>query len=137
MTNVQEKCFHILRDLCCNWMLDPEVVLSEALKTIGLDSDHLTTNPELFENYRKQLSRCLKKQYHPLLAPLVPAHFTWQVYTMWITIKQRLTDDQTYEQVRKAILTPQPNDEYNYERAMEGPKIIGHHKAGLDTLCML
>jgi len=137
MTNAQEKCFYILRDLRCNWMQDPEVVLSEALKTIGLDSDQLTTNPELFEIYRRQLYRRLKKQYHLLLALLVLAYFIWQVNTMWIVIKQRPTDDATYEQVRKAILTPQPNDEYDYETAMEGSKIIGHDKAGPDTLRML
>ena len=56
---------------------------------------------------------------------------------MWIMIKQRPTDGQTYEQVRKAILTPQPNDEYDYKTAMEGPKTIGHCKAGPDTLRML
>jgi len=38
MTNVQEKCLYVLRNLRFNWMQDPEVVLSEALKTIGLDS---------------------------------------------------------------------------------------------------
>jgi len=52
-------------------------------------------------------------------------------------IKKRPTDDQTYEQVRKAILTPQPHDEYDYETAMEGPKIIGPPEAGPDTLHML
>jgi len=137
MTNVQEKCLHVLRDLRCNWIQDPEVALSEALKTIGLDSDYLKTNPELLEIYRKKLYRRLNKRYHPLLALLVPAYFTWQTNTMWIMIKQRPTDDQTYEQVRKAILTPQPNGEYDYETAMKGPKIIGHHKAGPDTLRML
>jgi len=40
---------------------------------------------------------------------------------MWIMIKCRLTDDQTYEQVRQAILTPQPNDEYDYMCALKGP----------------
>ena len=119
MTNVQEKFLNVLRDLCCNWMQDPEVVLNEAIKTIDLDSDYLRTNPELFEIYRKQLYRCLKKQYHSLLALLVLAHFIWQVNTMWIMIKQRPTDDQTYEQVRKAILTLQPNDEYDYETTMK------------------
>ena len=41
---------------------------------------------------------------------------------MWIMIKRRLTDDQTYEQVRKTILTPQPNDEYDYLTALKGPQ---------------
>ena len=64
----------------------------------------------------------LNKRYHPLLALLVPAHFIWQTNTMWIMIKRRLTDDQTYEQVRKTILTPQPNDEYDYLTALKGPQ---------------
>jgi len=76
MTSVQEKCLHVLRDLRCNWIQDPEVALSEALKTISLDSDYLKTNPELFEIYRKKLYRHLNKQYHPLLSLLVPSHFT-------------------------------------------------------------
>ena len=88
----------------------------------------MKTDPELFETYRKQLCRRLKKQYQPLLALLVPAHFIWQVDTMWIMIKQRPTDDQTYEQGRKAILTPQPNDEYDYETAMKGPSTSGQIK---------
>jgi len=79
----------------------------------------------------------LKKQYHPLLALLVPSHFIWQVNTMWIMIKQRPADDQTYEQVRKAILTPQPNDEYDYETAIKGPSTSGQHKVDPDTLRML
>jgi len=61
MTNVQEKCLQVLRDLHVNWMQDPVVILSEALKTIGLDSDYLTTNPELFEIYRRRLYRRLTK----------------------------------------------------------------------------
>jgi len=56
---------------------------------------------------------------------------------MWIMIKQRPTDDQTYEQVRKAILTPQPNDEYDYKTAMKRPKRIDPSKEGPDTLRML
>jgi len=137
MTNVQEKCLHVLRDLRYNWMQDPEVVLSEALKTIILDSDYLKTNPELCAIYRKQLYRRFKKQYHPLLALLIPAHFIWQVNTMWIMIKQRPTDDQTYEQARKAILTPQPNDEYDYKTAIKGPSTTGQNKAGPDKLHVL
>jgi len=114
-------------------MQDPEVVLSEALKTTDLDLDFLKTNPELFEMYRRRLYHCLNKRYHPLLTLLVPVHFGWQVNTMWIMIKQRPTDDQTYEQVRKAILTPQPNNEYDYETAIKGPSATGQNKAGPDT----
>jgi len=137
MTNAQGKCFHVLRNLRFNWMQDPEVVLSEALKTIDLDLDYLKTNPELFEIYRRQLYRRLNKRYHPLLTLLVPAHFSWQDNTMWIMIKQRPTDDQTYEEVQKAILTPQPNDEYDYETAIKGPSTTGQNKAGPDMLHLL
>ena len=56
---------------------------------------------------------------------------------MWIMIKQKPTDDQTYEQVRKEILTPQPNDEYDYETAMKGPSTTGQIKSGPDTLRLL
>jgi len=137
MTNAQEKCFHVLRNLHFNWMQDPEVVLSEALKSIDLDSDYLKTKPELFEIHHRQLHRRFKKRYRPLITLLVPAHFIWQVNTMWIMIKQRPTDDQTYEEVRKAILTTQPNDEYDYKTAIKGPNITGQNKAGPDTLRLL
>jgi len=97
----------------------------------------LKTNPELFEIYRIQLYCRLNKRYHPLLTLLVFAHFSWQVNTMWIMIKQRPTDDQSYEEVRKAILIPQPNEEYDYETAIKGPSTTGQNKAGPDTLHLL
>jgi len=48
---------------------------------------------------------------------------------MWKMIKCRPIDEQTYKQVRKAILTPQPNDEYDYETAAKGPTLM--------VLCLL
>jgi len=57
-------------------------VLSDELKAIGLDSDYVKTDPELFEIYRNKLYRRLNKQYHPWLALLVPAHFIWQTNAM-------------------------------------------------------
>jgi len=113
-TDVHTRCFGVLSNLRFNWTQYPQVVLHEALKTVGLDSDYLKTDPELFEFYRKQLYQKLKKRYHPLLALLVPAHFIWQINM----INCRPTDDQTYERVRKAIFTPQPNDKYDYKSVM-------------------
>jgi len=64
-------------------------------------------------------------------------HIIWQVDTMWKMIECRPTDENTYDQVRKAILTPQPNDEYDYLTAVKGPKVNGRSKWGPDTLRML
>jgi len=66
--------------------------------------------------------RGLEKQHYALLDLLVPAHFIWQINTKWIMIKRRPTHEQTYEEVRKPILTPQPNDEYDYLTALKGPE---------------
>ena len=46
-----------LRNLRFDWTQDPEVVLSERLKTIGLESEHLKIDPELFGGLQKVISR--------------------------------------------------------------------------------
>jgi len=43
------------------------VVLSEALKPIGLDSDHLTTNPELFEDLSQTVIPTFEKTISPFV----------------------------------------------------------------------
>jgi len=86
-----------------------------------VDSDYVKTDLELFEVYGKKLYRGLEVKYHPLIDLVVPAHCSCQINTMWIMIKCRPTDDQIFEQVRKANLTPQPNDEYDYLSALRGP----------------
>jgi len=121
MTSAHEKCSCALRNLRFDWIQDPGVVLSERLKDVGLDFDYIKTYLELFEVYRKKLYRNLEAKYRPLIELVVPAHFSWQINTMWTMIKCRLTGDQTYEQVRKAILTPQPNDEYDELSVLKGP----------------
>ena len=39
MTSAHDRCSHALRDLHFAWTQDPEVVLSERLKTIDLETD--------------------------------------------------------------------------------------------------
>ena len=97
MTTAHYKCSRALRNLRFNWIQDPEVVLSERLKDVGLDSDYIKTDLELFEVYRKKLYRGLEVEYRQLIDLVVPAHCSWQTNTVWIMIKCRLTDDQTYE----------------------------------------
>ena len=112
------------------------ISLSERLAAIGLDSEYLKKDSELFEVYRKKLNRGLEELYHALLEFLTSEHYVWQKNTMWIMLKRRPTDENTYDQTRKAISTPQPNDEYDYETAVKGPTITGQNEGGPDTLRM-
>jgi len=81
MTNAHDRCSRALRDLRVDWTQDPEVVLSERLKTIGLESDYLKTDPELFQGYCRNLYLGLEVEYQ-LLDLVVSAHFRWQTNTM-------------------------------------------------------
>ena len=81
-TQIYYKCSKSLRHLRCDWTQDPEVVLSKRLKTIGLESEYLKTDPEVFEGYCRKLYRCLEVEYHQLLDLVVSAHFRWQTNTM-------------------------------------------------------
>jgi len=137
MTSAHDRCYRALRDLRFDWIQDPEVVLSEKLAAIGLDSEYLKKDSELFEVHRKKLYRGLEEQYHALLDFLTSEHYVWQTNTMWIMLKRRPTNENTYDQTRKAILTPQSNDEYDYETAIKGPTITGQNQEGPETLLML
>jgi len=99
-----------------DWIQDPKVVLSEGLKVVGLTSAYSKTDSELLEVYREKLHRELEEQCYALL-DLVFDHFIWQ-------------NEQTYEQVRKAILTPLASDENNYESAIKGLTIGRTSTAG-------
>jgi len=108
-TDIHDKCSKVLRSLRFEWIQDPEVVLNECLKTVGLESEYLETYFELFEVFRSKLYRGLERKYRQLLNLVVPAHFRWQTTVMWLLIKSRPINDFTYEQVRRAIATPQFN----------------------------
>ena len=75
MTGAQDRCTRALRDLRFDQIQDPEVVLSERLKAVCLDSDYLKTDTELFVGYCRKLYRGLEVEYHQLLDLVVSAHF--------------------------------------------------------------
>ena len=52
-TVAHEKCSKVLRGLRFDWIRDPGVALSERLKDVGLNSDYIKTDLELFEVNRK------------------------------------------------------------------------------------
>jgi len=83
-------------------------------------SYYLKTDPELFVGYCRKLYRGLEVEYHQLLDLVVSAHFRWQTNTMFLMIKCGPTDEQTYEQICKAILTSQPNDKCDYINTVTG-----------------
>jgi len=105
--DAHDKCSRAICFLRFNWIRNPKVVLSEKLQTVGLKSDYLKNDQELFEVFRKKLYRRLNKRYQGLLDLMVPAHFIRQTKIMWSMLKRRPRDGQTYEQIRKAIATPQ------------------------------
>jgi len=45
-----------------NWNPNPETMLNERLQTVGLKSEYLEKDPELFEIFRKKLYRKLNKR---------------------------------------------------------------------------
>jgi len=47
-TDAHEKCSKVLRILRFDWTQDLEIVLNERLQTIGLESEYLKTDLELF-----------------------------------------------------------------------------------------
>ena len=48
-TDTHDKCSKVLRSLCFDWIQDPDVVLNECLKTVGLESEYLETDFELLK----------------------------------------------------------------------------------------
>jgi len=48
MTDVHDRCSKVLCNLRFDWIQNPEVVLSEGLKAVSLNSAYLKTNSELF-----------------------------------------------------------------------------------------
>jgi len=81
-------------------------VLDKKLQTIGLKSDYLKKDPGLFEVFRKQLYRRLNKRCYGLLDFIVPANFICQIEIMRYTMKGKPRNEQTYEQIKRAITTP-------------------------------
>jgi len=100
MTAAHEKCSKALRSLRFDWTQDPEIALNERLKTIGLESEYLKTDLELFKVFHQKLYRNLEEKYRPLLDLVVPAHFTWQTTVIWFLIKCRPIDASTYDYVQ-------------------------------------
>jgi len=74
-TDARDRCSKAIRSLRFNWIRNPEVILNEKLQTVGLNSDYLKIDPELFEVFRRKLYRKLNKRYYGLLDFVVPAHF--------------------------------------------------------------
>jgi len=52
-----------IRTLRFKWNRNPETMLDERLQTVGLRSEYLKKDPELFEIFRKTLYRKLNKRY--------------------------------------------------------------------------
>jgi len=104
MNDPQAECFKILQSLCCDWIQDPIVVLDEKLKTVGLTTDYLNTDQELFKVFHGSLYRKMERKHGPILDFLIPDHFKWQTGTIWTLLRLRLIDENTYDQIQNAIL---------------------------------
>jgi len=104
LTDTHEKCSKVFYSLRFDLTQDPEIVLNERLKTIGLESEYLKTDLGLFKVFHQKLYRNLEEKYRPLLDPVVPAHCSWQTTVIWFLIKCRPTDASTYDYTQKAML---------------------------------
>jgi len=113
---IYDRCFRAIRSLRFNWVQNPVVTLDEKLQTVGLSSDHLKNGPKSFEVFRRQLYRRLSKRYHGLLDFIVPAHFIGQIEVMRYMLKHKPRNEQMYEQIKRAITTPQFRKGPNLEK---------------------
>jgi len=104
MTAAHAECSKVLRSLRFDWIQDPVVVLTEKLKTVDLTTKYLKTDQELFQIFHDKLYRKMERKYRPILDFLVPAHFIWQINTMWTLLKHRPIDENTCNQIQNAIL---------------------------------
>jgi len=48
-TDAHKGCSEAIRFLRFNWFQNPEIILSERLQTVGLNSEYPQNDPELFE----------------------------------------------------------------------------------------
>jgi len=118
-TDAHDRCFRAIRTLRFNWIRNPETMFDERLPAVGLRSEYLKNDPELFEVFRGKLYRRLNKRYYGLLDFIVPAYFIWQIKTMWKKLKCRPRNEQTYEQIRKIITIVQPRKRPTFEKDSE------------------
>jgi len=96
------------RSLRFNWIQNPELTLNEKLQTVGLNSDYLKNDPELFEVFRKILYCKLNKRYRRLVDLIVPIHFVKEIKIIWIMLRGKPINGQRYEQKRKIKTTSKP-----------------------------
>jgi len=123
-TDAHKRCSRAIRFLRSNWIQNPEVALNEKLQTVGLSSDYLKYDPDLFEVFRRKLYRRLNKHYHELLDLLVPANFVWQVKIMWKLLRPRQRNKLIYEQIRKAITVPKLGKQFDVGKV--GETVVGN-----------
>ena len=69
MTAAHEKCSEVFRSLRFHWTQDPEIVLNERLKTIGLKSEYLGTDLELFNVFHQNAISKFEKRVSPTFRP--------------------------------------------------------------------
>ena len=65
--DAHDRCSRAIQSLRFNWIQNPETMLEERLQTVGLRSEYLKSDPELFEVFRKKLYCKLNKRYRFLL----------------------------------------------------------------------
>jgi len=107
LTDAQRRCAEAIRFLRFNWFQNPEVISNEQLQTVGLNSEYLKNDLELFEIFWVRLYRRLSKPYRDLLDLIDPENFVWQVKIMWILLKTKQRKELKYEQIREAITVPE------------------------------
>jgi len=81
------RCSRAIRSLRFDWIQNPETILTERLQTVGLRSEYLKSDPELFEVFRKKLYCKLNKRHQRLIDLIVPIHFVKQIKIIWNMLK--------------------------------------------------
>jgi len=84
---------------------------------VGLTSNYLKSDPEMFEVFRQKLAKRFNKHYHELLNQIAPENFVWQVKIMWKLLKRKQRNERTYGQIRKAITTSKHGKRFDMGKA--------------------
>jgi len=136
--DAHHRCSRAIRSLRFNWIQNPEVILNEKLQTVGLNSDYLKNDSELFEVFRRKLYRRLNKRYYGYglnkskTILWIKQTILWiyiRLYSsctfrlakkiMWKKLKCKPRNEQTYEQIRKIITMVQPRKRSIFEKVSE------------------
>jgi len=111
------------------WFQNLEVILNERLQAVGLNSEYLKNDSELFKVFRQKLRSRLNKHYYELLDLMDPENFVWQIKIMWTLLKTKQKKELKCEQTKKAITVPKFKKQFGEDGNLTSVQEKKRHKA--------